>query len=119
MAFVAESLIAFILMTVILHASNNPRLHKFTGLCTGILVATYITFEAPISGMSMNPARTLASAVPAHHWTALWIYFTAPLLGMLAAAEVYIRSRGAQAVTCAKLHHENNKRCIFCGKPPT
>jgi len=40
----------------------------------GILVATYITLEAPFSGMSMNPARTLASALPAQVWTAVWIY---------------------------------------------
>jgi aquaporin Z len=116
-ALLAEITIAFILMTVILTVSNNPRIHKFTGLCAGILVATYITFEAPISGMSMNPARTFASAVPAHHWHALWIYFTAPLIGMLAAAEVYVRTRGSRSVVCAKLHHENSKRCIFCGKP--
>jgi aquaporin Z len=118
-AFLAEIVITFILMMVILAVSNRPRIHKFTGVCAGILVAMYITFEAPISGMSMNPARTFASAVPAHHWVALWIYFTAPLIGMLAAAEVYVRTQGARSVRCAKLHHDNDKRCIFCGKPPT
>src|SRR6266542_2927564 len=61
-AFVAEVAITFVLMTVILHVSNNSGLHKLTGLCAGALVATYITVEAPISGMSMNPARTFASA---------------------------------------------------------
>jgi aquaporin Z len=81
------------------------------------LVALYITFEAPISGMSMNPARTFASAALAHHWTALWIYFTAPLVGMLAAAETYSRINGKRSVACAKLHHANRMRCIFCGKP--
>ena len=116
-AFLAESIIAFILMMVILSVSNNTRSHKFTGLCAGALVATYITLEAPISGMSMNPARTFASAVPARYWAALWIYFTAPLIGMLAAAETYLRTNGTQSVGCAKLHHENNTRCIFCGKP--
>ena len=116
-AFAAEVAITFILMTVILHMSNHQKLHKLTGLSAGILVAIYITLEAPISGMSMNPARTLASAVPARHWADLWIYFTAPLVGMLAAAEVYLRTRGAQRVGCAKLHHDNNQRCIFCGKP--
>ena len=118
-AFLAEIAIIFLLMTVILHVSNNSRLHHFTGLCAGALVAIYITVEAPLSGMSMNPARTFASAVPAHHWAALWIYFTAPLIGMLAAAKVYVRARGVHSVVCAKLHHENNKRCIFCGKPAT
>ncbi len=117
-AFLAEVAIAFILMTVILYVSNNSRSHRFTGICAGALVATYITLEAPISGMSMNPARTFASAIPAQLWTALWIYFTAPLIGMIAAAEVYLRMPGSRAVACAKLHHENHKRCIFCGKPP-
>jgi aquaporin Z len=116
-AFFAEVVIAFILMSVILRVSNHASLHKFTGLCAGVLVAAYITIEAPISGMSMNPARTFASAVPAHHWHALWIYFTAPLVGMLSAAEVYVRTRGTRSVACAKLHHENSRRCIFCGKP--
>lgn len=116
-AFCAEVVIAFILMTAILHLSNHARLHKLTGLCAGLLVATYITLEAPISGMSMNPARTFASALPAHHWADLWIYFTAPVIGMLSAAEVYLRVKGAAQVACAKLHHDNNQRCIFCGKP--
>jgi len=115
-AFLAEVAISFVLMTVILRVSNNPRLHNLTGLCAGALVATYITFEAPISGMSMNPARTFASAVAAQHWSALWLYFTAPLIGMFSAAEVYSRGRGQEKITCAKLHHDNDKRCIFCGK---
>ena len=116
-AFVAEVVITFILMTVILRVSNNPRLASLTGLCAGAMVATYITFEAPLSGMSMNPARTLGSAFPAQVWTALWIYFTAPLIGMLAAAQVYVTMKSPRAVACAKLHHQHTKRCIFCGKP--
>ena len=64
--------------------------------------------------MSMNPARTLASALFTRDWTALWVYFTAPLLGMLLAAELYVRRRGNAAVFCAKLHHQNDQRCIFC-----
>lgn len=116
-AFGAEIVITFVLMTVILHVSNHATLHKLTGLCAGILVAFYITIEAPISGMSMNPARSFASAIPAMHWTDLWIYFTAPLIGMFAAAEIYVRHKGTRRVGCAKLHHDNPKRCIFCGKP--
>jgi aquaporin Z len=63
--------------------------------------------------MSMNPARTFGSAFVAQAWNALWIYFTAPPLGMLLAAEVYLRLKGAGGVLCAKLHHHNHKRCIF------
>jgi hypothetical protein len=47
---------------------------------------------------------------------ALWIYFIAPTLGMLAAAEVYLRARGGVGPYCAKLHHNNKKRCIFLHK---
>ncbi|KAB2823222.1 MAG: aquaporin family protein, partial [Candidatus Dadabacteria bacterium] len=62
-AFLAEVIISFILMTVILHVSNTPVIARYTGVFAGLLVATYITFEAPISGMSMNPARSLGSSL--------------------------------------------------------
>jgi aquaporin Z len=115
-AFLAEMLISFILMSMVLRVSNTRQMARYTGLFAGALVATYITLEAPFSGMSMNPARTFASALAAQLWTALWIYFTAPPLGMLAAAELYRRRHGVHAVVCAKLHHHNKKRCIFrCG----
>jgi aquaporin Z len=113
-AFVAELGISCILMTIVLTVSNQPRIARFTGVCAGLLVATFITFEAPLSGMSMNPARTVGSGFWAHDWTALWIYFVAPPLGMLLAAELYLRRRGSSGVFCAKLHHQNEKRCIFC-----
>jgi aquaporin Z len=118
-AFMAELIISFGLMLVVLTVSNVQRLSRLTGLFAGTLVATYIIVEAPLSGMSMNPARTVASAFPAHLWTGLWIYFTAPPIGMLAAAALYLRFKGAGGIVCAKLHHQNNKRCIFCGKPAT
>jgi len=64
-AFVAEVGITFLLMSMIRIVTNTPRLARYTGLFAGALVATYITVEAPLSGMSMNPARTFASALPA------------------------------------------------------
>lgn len=115
-AFLAEVVITFILMSVVLRVSNTPSIARYTGLCAGALVATYIAVEAPLSGMSMNPARTFGSAFSAMEWTALWVYFTAPPLGMLLAAHIYLKLNGAHCVSCAKLHHQNEKRCIFCGK---
>ena len=112
-AFVAECMISFLLMFVVLLTSNTQRLAQFTGFFAGALIWTYITLEAPFSGMSMNPARTFGSASLAWLWTALWVYFTAPPLGMLLAAEVYLWLRGAHKIFCAKLHHDNDKRCIF------
>lgn len=117
-AFVAELVISFFLMLTILLVSNNARLEKMTGLFAGLLVAAYIAVEAPISGMSINPARSFASALPAGFWSHLWIYFTAPVLGMLGAAEVYLRARSAGETHCAKLLHPDDQRCIHCGYEP-
>jgi aquaporin Z len=112
-AFAAELAISFLLMTVVLVATNDPRLAPYTPFLCGALVATYIAVEAPLSGMSMNPARSFASALVAGRWTGLWIYFTAPPLGMLAASEAYVRWPGARRVLCAKLDHGGVGRCIF------
>ena len=112
-AFGAEFLISFLIMMAVLTFSNSKRLSRWTPLIAGSLVATYISIEAPLSGMSMNPARTLGSAVPSSTFTALWVYFTAPLAGMLLAARVYLLQCGAHRVFCAKLHHHNSERCIF------
>jgi aquaporin Z len=114
-ALLAEFVIATILMSAVLYFSNHHRLAGYTGLVAGLLVATYITIEAPFSGMSLNPARTVGSALPPMIWDGLWVYLTAPPLGMLFAAEVYLWRKGRQAVKCCKLHHDNDKRCIFCG----
>jgi aquaporin Z len=115
-ALVAEVVISFGLMSMVLFATNTPRLMRFTGLFAGLLVATYITFEAPLSGMSMNPARTLASALPGGLWHALWIYFVGPVVGMLLAVEAYRLIRRTPEVICAKLNHHTHQRCIFyCG----
>jgi aquaporin Z len=115
-AFAAEACISFGLMLVVLIVSNHTKLNVWTGAFAGALVAIYIAFEAPFSGMSMNPARSFASALPANLWTGFWVYLTAPLLGMLLAAECYVRFPGARRVHCAKLHHGNDQRCIFfCG----
>jgi aquaporin Z len=113
-AFVAELIISFLLMLVVLTVNNLPRLKSYTGVVAGILVTTYIIVEATISGMSMNPARSFASAVASGRFDALWVYFIAPPLGMLAAAETYVRWRGFQSVVCAKYLHDNRSRCIFC-----
>lgn len=113
-AFAAEVAISGLLMLVILEATNRPRLARFTGVFAGGLLALYILVEAPLSGTSINPARTFGSSLPSEIWTAWWVYLTAPPLGMLLAAEIY-RRRG-RAARCAKLHHDNDQPCIFrCG----
>jgi len=110
-ALAAELAISFLLMTVVLRVSGS-RFARWTGACAGLLVAVYIFAEAPISGMSMNPARSLASAILSGDLRALWIYFLAPPLGMLGAALLHRRAG------CAKLDHAPGVRCIFCEQRP-
>jgi aquaporin Z len=115
-ALFAEAAISFGLMTMILFTTNTARLMRLTGAFAGCLVAMYITFEAPLSGMSMNPARTFASALPGNLWHGLWIYFVGPAAGMLLAVEAYRLIRRTSDVVCAKLNHHTHRRCIFrCG----
>jgi aquaporin Z len=111
-AFAAEATISCVLMTVVLAVSGSRRA-AWTGVCAATLVFLYITFEAPLSGMSMNPARSLGSAIVAGELEPLWIYLVAPPLGMLSAA-ASMRRRAARA--CAKLHHARDVPCIFCGQ---
>jgi aquaporin Z len=115
-ALIAETAISFGLMITVLVATNAPKLMRLTGVFAGCLVALYITVEAPVSGMSMNPARTLASALPGRLFDALWIYFVGPTAGMLLAVEAYRLVRRTPDVVCAKLNHHTHRRCIFrCG----
>ena len=94
-ALAAEFVIAFGLMSAVLYFSNHHRLSSCTGLFAGLLVATMDALDSGIM--------------------AAWIYLTAPPLGMLAAAEFYLWRHWRTGVKCCKLHHQNNKRCIFCG----
>jgi aquaporin Z len=117
-AFLAEFSISAVLMLTVLFLSSCARLAPLTGVIVGGLVATYITFESPLSGMSMNPARSLASAAPGMMWHDLWIYLSAPLLGMLSAAQLFLMMAGARRVLCAKLLHPLGIPCIHCGHQP-
>ena len=63
-AFLAELAISAVLMLVLLTLASSTRYARFAGFAAGCLVAAYISFESPLSGMSMNPARSFASAAP-------------------------------------------------------
>ncbi len=116
-ALAGEAAISFLLMFAVLLVSGS-RFEPFTGVVAGCLVAIYIAVEAPYSGMSMNPARSVASAIVSHDWTAWWLYLFVPPVAMLAAAEVYVRALGWARLGCAKLRHPSDVRCIFCGFVP-
>jgi len=115
LAAAGEFVISFLLMLTVLYVSNHTTLSPFTGLFAGFLVATYIAFEAPFSGMSMDPARTFASALPSGTWKGFWIYIVVQPLGMLAAAELFLKSTIRDSVRCCKMYHNPQRYCIFCG----
>lgn len=117
-AFAAELMISLLLMSAVLAVSNSDAWMRWTGVAAGALVASFILVEAPLSGMSMNPARSLASALPARRFDAFWIYCVAPPLGMLLAAELRLRLLPASEVHCAKIDHDPGVRCIHCGHEP-
>lgn len=117
-AFAAEVFMAALLMGVVLWTSNRPALASWTGYVVGLLITFYVLLFAPVSGFSINPARTTASAVFADVWTAIWLYFSAPLLGMLVSAEVYVRSQGPDRILCAKLHPDTAYDCPFLCQYP-
>jgi aquaporin Z len=89
-AFLTEFLIAFITMSVVLFTSGHAKLKRYSRLFAACLVCTWVIVAGPVSGFGMNPARSLASALPAHTWTAFWIYLFVPFWGMLLAAETYL-----------------------------
>ena len=107
-----ELLISFLQMSLVLRVMASHRWRALTGVFAALGVAFYITFEAPLSGMSMNPARSLGSAVMAQSWTGIWIYLIAPPAGMLLAAAFVFRRAGASAAACGKMMHATP--CLFC-----
>ena len=89
----AEILISGALMLVLLSSLHSARLVKWTGAFVGLLLALFVVIESPLSGMSLNPARTLGSAVAAGGSPGLWLYFLGPLTATWAVATLYGRWR--------------------------
>lgn len=90
-AFAAEFAISFLMMLTTLVALHSARLKARTGWLLGALLAAFVCFEAPLSGMSMNPARTLGTAVAAGSYHGLWLYWLAPALAMWLAVVLFRR----------------------------
>jgi aquaporin Z len=109
-ALAAETVMTFALVEVILQFMRTPGLAAYTPLAASALVALLVTVEAPVSGTSLNPARSLGPALVAGVFTDLWIYFVGPVAGALAAVALAGRLR-ANLVPCAKLFHTDDFEC--------
>ncbi len=89
-SFGLEALLTFFLMFVIMAVATDTRaVGQAAALAIGATVALEALFAGPISGASMNPARSLGPALVGATWQAQWVYLIAPLLGAMIAALLY------------------------------
>jgi len=89
-SFGLETLLTFFLMLVIMAMATDTRaIGQAAALAIGATVGLEALFAGPISGASMNPARSLGPALMSWTWTAQWIYLVGPMIGALAGALVY------------------------------
>lgn len=114
-AALAEVAMTFTLVLLILSFVDYPPFARLTGVAAGSLVALLVFLLAPVSGTSLNPARSLGPAVWSANLHYLWIYLIAPFAGSLSAVWLFTRFR--ETTICAKLSHpDGDTACIFvCG----
>lgn len=94
-SFVLEVVLTFLLMFVILNVSTGAKEKGITaGIAVGAVIALEAMFAGPISGASMNPARSLAPALVGGQWTGFWIYLAGPLLGAALAIPAFRACHG-------------------------
>ena len=88
--FVIEWLLSFVLMLVIMAVATDERVADgFAPLAVGLTVGFCALFAGPLTGASMNPARSLGPALVGGLWRGHWVYWAAPITGMLVAARAY------------------------------
>src|SRR3954451_1322914 len=96
-SFLWESVLTFFLVLVIMAVATDVRaVGEAAAIAIGGTVGLDAMFGGPVTGASMNPARSLGPAIAASDFTAIWVYLSAPLLGAAAAAAVYafLRAEG-------------------------
>ncbi|MBW6489967.1 MAG: aquaporin [Lentimicrobium sp.] len=106
-ALILEFLLSFIVILTVLFSSNSIKAAPYTGYFVGLLLVLFIAFEAPFSGMSINPARTFSSALAANQWNGWWLYFIGPVSGMLFGGYLYranFRSKNNGNCTTMNMH---------------
>jgi aquaporin Z len=85
-SLVLEVVLTFFLMLTILNVSTGAKEKGITaGIAVGAVIALEAMFAGPVTGASMNPARSFAPALVSGHFEHLWIYLIAPPLGAVAA----------------------------------
>lgn len=112
--FLAEVCLTFLLVLSIFLFVSNHRLMRWTPLMVWILVGVMVWLEAPISGTSLNPARSFGPALVSWFWRNHWLYWIAPPLGaMLAVGAFRLLPMGKHDVLTGKLFHVPHYRSVF------
>ena len=94
-SFLWETILTFFLMFVIMAVATDTRaVGEAAAIAVGGTVGLDAMFGGPISGASMNPARSIGPAIAAVDFHSLWIYIAAPLLGAALGAVAYQVVRG-------------------------
>jgi len=89
-SFFLEIFVTFLLMFVISAVATDTRaIGELAGMAVGATITMNVAISGPISGASMNPARTIGSAVAGNKYTSIWIYMVAPVLGAIIGAMSY------------------------------
>lgn len=107
-ALLGEVVTTFVMVALLCVFLGFRQLRRFTPALFPPLYAVMVFLEAPISGTSTNPARSLGPAVVSGTWDAWWIYWVGPILGMLAA--IAACSALADRIEVAKVYHFDSDR---------
>jgi aquaporin Z len=114
---IGEAITTFVMVTLLCVFLGFHRVRPFTPAMFPFLYAVMVPLEAPISGTSTNPARSLGPALVSGHWEGWWIYWVGPLIGSIAACLAC--SLLAKRITVAKLYHfDSDRDMLFRRKSP-
>lgn len=115
-ALLGETATTFALIVGLLFFLQHRRLRPFTPALFPILYAIMVFVEAPISGTSTNPARSLGPALVSGEWHDWWIYWLGPLMGTVLGLALYrVTGLGWLTIEVAKLYHFGHDRYgVFC-----
>lgn len=113
-AFLVEAFLTFFLVMTVLVVTRNPFLAIASGLAIGLVLTFDMLAGAPLTGGSMNPARSLGPAIFSNNLSSYWIYIIGPLVGALVAALVY-RLFTTDFSCCTKVDECGNPITDECG----
>ena len=106
-SFVLEvGLTAVLVFVVLAVLGSEPPVRALGGIIFGAVITMEALFAGPISGASMNPARSLAPALVSDRTEHLWLYVVAPLLGAILAVPLYAFIRPNPAAVAEELARE-------------